>query len=623
MGTTALDFALKRKKDVEALFNALLADYGNKLPSLMLIQRTLSHAVSKGNLTIVEFLHEHCGANLDSAHCFGSGQYDVGKRTQLGELAFQGNIEGVQRLLKLGADVNWTQAPLESVLHSAVEGGDINIIKLLLLHGAGIEYGNFYCPSALILAAQRGSSGIVRLFLEAGADVDCTNDDGVTALMVAAQWGHFDVVELLLGFSADVNRGCRNGLTALMYGVQGDTQQLGRRESGSTRLDIVRLLLEAGARVDAVCNNGFTALIYAVAGNGIGYSCKRYEADCLAIIELLIDSGARVDCVSGAGLGVLSHAVVGGCLSVVEYLLKNRSFDGVLEIQGERALDTAMESLASGSCMGGELAAIKLLINHGLRIDPGACIVRFYEFLNGKASMTMGMQILLFKALVGDDLASLLGLAVEADISCENFKNLFNVLESQGAVSLSDMLTHELFESVVLSGDIGVLKYLIEKAGPRFNPVDLNHKNSGEETLLRIALRHADIALLRVLLNWAPGFDLNVRYEGGMTLLHLAYQNGLEDIVKYLKTKGASVELKDDLSRLPHECVPQEDGVSDALVDINHPRPITEEDEPSVKRQRTGSGEEIQDGEDHESDGQDSIFAPTYARKSWGRKAPQ
>ena len=72
--------------------------------------------------------------------------------------------------------------------------------------------------------------------------------------------------------------------------------------------------------------------------------------------------------------------------------------------------------------------------------------------------------------------------------------------------------------------------------------------------------------------------------------------------------------------RLPHECAPQEDDVPDALVVVDHPRPITEEDEPPAKRQRTGSGEEIQGGEDHESEGKGSIFAPTNARKSWNRK---
>ena len=704
---TALAVALNQHRNVGELVDALLDDYGNGSPDSGLIQYTLSYAVYLGNLAVIELLHTRYGASLDSRCCFGSAR--AGWRTQLGQLAFQGNIEGVQLLLRLGAGFSVVQGHVDSVLDSAVNGGDIEIIKLLLAAGVGIEDGKFCCPSAQILAARRGREDVLQLFFEYGADVDCRDADGVTALMEAARSG---------------------------------------------RLGVVKWLLDLGASVDALCVEGLSVLMYA-----LDYIAQD-EADdtCLKIIKVLIGQGARVDYMTDKGMTLLRRAMGDGNVKVVKFLLNDARFEGLFDMHAQGALEAAVDSLSSSLWWERAypyICAIKELVASGLRLDLGAALLRFYEAFQlervpnavNLKGLSCDIQEHFCSALFGSELGFALRSVVESGISLENFKRLFDALDFKYEGKTIDYIEngprlYELLQSAILQGNLEIFKFLmdcISSRNERHNAkyyVDLGRRNPNGETLIDLALRNGGIEWLKALMD--PGFtvfsrgtltfgvfeslirigdietlkyflsfverlfecnggrvnlgqlnpegesiinlalrtgdlaffktligpeavyfsaecltpelfesvvltgdiatlqyflsiagrvkleiDFDRQNSEGATLLDLAYQNGFEGIVTLLTDNGANSDLGDDLDELPHECAPQEGDVPAVPVSVDQPRPTSVEDEPQAKRQRTDSGEEIQGGEDQESEEQDSIFAPTNARKSWGRKAPQ
>ena len=115
--------------------------------------------ILKGNSTAV-------GALLDGQSRAGSGL------TPLMYAAKNGNIESVNALIELGADVN-------TVDHSG--------------------------RTPLIHAACGGSDACVVMLIDKGADMNKSAADGFTPLIAAAEQGHFKCIEVLLQAGADVN----------------------------------------------------------------------------------------------------------------------------------------------------------------------------------------------------------------------------------------------------------------------------------------------------------------------------------------------------------------------------------------------------------------------------------
>lgn len=71
-------------------------------------------------------------------------------------------------------------------------------VKKLVELGANIhfKFKGQYTP--LYIAAQKGHLEVVKFFIKCGLDVDAPCSKGSTALYVAAQNGHFDVVKALV-----------------------------------------------------------------------------------------------------------------------------------------------------------------------------------------------------------------------------------------------------------------------------------------------------------------------------------------------------------------------------------------------------------------------------------------
>ncbi|CAB9529569.1 ANK [Seminavis robusta] len=109
-------------------------------------------------------------------------------------------------LLENGADVGYKSGDGWTVLHTAIDQGNIGVIRLLLDHGSDPNIRDNFGWSALHWASEKGDAGIVTLLLEFGANGDLKTGKGDTPLDVARSRKQLDVVRLLvLRLSREIN----------------------------------------------------------------------------------------------------------------------------------------------------------------------------------------------------------------------------------------------------------------------------------------------------------------------------------------------------------------------------------------------------------------------------------
>jgi len=144
---------------------------------------------------------------------------DITLEVIFNEMAFNGNLDAVQKLVAAGTPVNGT--------------GDDN-------------------STALMWAAFNGHTAVAAYLLENGAEVDAKDINGRTALLYASSGPYPETVGLLLRKGAEVNvQGKTEGFTALMMAA------------AEGQVEVVRVLLLNGATVDILDRDGDTATKFA------------------------------------------------------------------------------------------------------------------------------------------------------------------------------------------------------------------------------------------------------------------------------------------------------------------------------------------------------------------------
>ncbi len=145
----------------------------------------------------------------------------------------------LRALLERDADVNVREPDGATALAWAVMRSNAQTASILLEAGADPNIANELGIGPLAIAVQNGARDIVKLLLAHGADPNRARENGETPLMAAARLGQTDVMQMLLDRGADANaREKKFGQTALMWAA------------GSP--EAVRLLLARGAEPDAV-----------------------------------------------------------------------------------------------------------------------------------------------------------------------------------------------------------------------------------------------------------------------------------------------------------------------------------------------------------------------------------
>ncbi|MDR3701035.1 MAG: ankyrin repeat domain-containing protein [Candidatus Sulfopaludibacter sp.] len=157
--------------------------------------------------------------------------------TRLADAAQQGDKAAVRSLLKQHAGLDAAQGDGATALHWAAYRDDLEMAQLLLGAGADVNAATREgAITPLFMACTNGSAPMIAALLKAGANLNSTKSNGTTPLMTAAASGNVAAVKVLLDQGAYVNvREQAHGQTAVMFAAALD------------RADVVKLLIERGA----------------------------------------------------------------------------------------------------------------------------------------------------------------------------------------------------------------------------------------------------------------------------------------------------------------------------------------------------------------------------------------
>ena len=204
----------------------------------------------------------------------------------LHEAAQKGDVEDMQRILKLGVNINashgdgikvrnwsaitanlaaqtgppavaqlWAAQRAEvgamalagdRPIHRAAYGNQPDAAVFLLENGADIDAKNERGWTALHWAALCGNTRVLKTLLAAGADPNARDQDDATPLHMAAEVGCLEAAKALVLFNADVNADDKYGITPLHWA------------SFDGQSKLVSFLIAHGAKVNARDKSGRT-----------------------------------------------------------------------------------------------------------------------------------------------------------------------------------------------------------------------------------------------------------------------------------------------------------------------------------------------------------------------------
>ncbi len=230
-----------------------------------------------------------------------------------------GNVEAVEHLLALGADVNQQNYNTRdtAVLRSVYMGHD-EITRLLVYDNADLNLSNNYHQTPMSLAVDKKNYELINLFLQngvkagldantlfrastqknlvgvlgmlkGGVNPNVKNAQGNTPLIISASLGDTVSVRNLLAYRADVNAANKDGNTALLYAA--------RYNHPDTVLALLSpLTMQYRVDINAQNKKGETALYWA-AQKGYG-----------PVVKILLANDADKTIKTKAGLTALDIA---------------------------------------------------------------------------------------------------------------------------------------------------------------------------------------------------------------------------------------------------------------------------------------------------------------------------
>lgn len=199
--------------------------------------------------------------------------------------------------LLLSSFSGWAQTGSYDRFVTAIQRDDVRTLERLQRLGFDLNSPSPELEPPLFLAVSLGSLRVARFLIQQPeVNVDARGQTDENALMIAALRGHLDLVQALIDRRAQVNK---PGWAPLHYAATYE---------GSGALDIVRLLLEHHAFIDAESPNRTTPLMMAA-------QYGRSE-----VVRLLLEEGADPQSTNEQGLSAMAFAQRAGRNDVVQLI---------------------------------------------------------------------------------------------------------------------------------------------------------------------------------------------------------------------------------------------------------------------------------------------------------------
>jgi ankyrin repeat protein len=422
------------------------------------------------------------------------------------EAVKNGNREAVRALLKQNAPVNALDADGTSALHWAARADDIETVQILLKAGANAVIADRYGITPLSLAAEVGDAVMIETLVKAGADVNATQPDGETVLMTAARTGKPDALKVLISHGANVNaREKQFGETALMWAAAENNAAAIRvlaeagadKNARSTTLKFPEFkFITSGMVTTSLPRGGWTSLMYAARQGSIGAA------------GALADAGADLNAADPDGSTALILAIINAHFDLAEVLLEKGADPNVADSTGMTALYAAVDMHTLGP----------MLSRPGPKITDNL------------------------------DAADMVGKLLEHDANANvRLKRpIIGRHHDSGDATMGEGTTPLI--RAAKNVDIPVIKLLVEGgADPSITQKDYS---TAPMVAIRAASTEAN-TLEALKLFFDHGADVDAFNAAGQTALHVAAGRGSDAIVRFLASRGATLNTKDKQGNTP------------------------------------------------------------------------
>jgi ankyrin repeat protein len=454
-------------------------------------------------------------------------------------------------------------------LSIASKMGHYDMVKLLLQNHADLDHRDYKGMSALHWAAYNGHQDVVDLIVETSAlnsNLSKTYPDprdchGNAPLYYAVYAGHKNVVRTLLDKRADINASSYYG-NVIHAAVMGNQTQL------------IRFLINKGANVhysfygvplpiDLAISENNTRLytkLYEYAANDLsGKSLQLAVKQCNEyIITQVLSHGveetdvdlelffARIECNINISQKVNNQELIATNLDaiinrVICYDVKFNVFDRLID----EIIDQDYKNMIRSTAFEIGLTydnnrLLNHIIQNGFNIN--------YRYKDGntllhKEAPFPHKQLDKIKLLVDNGaLVNVENNNKQTPLFTASYSGDLNTIEYliiKGG-NYNDSIS---YSSLHEQGSIGRIQYLIDLE------TNSQVKEKLKENILRGAVTGNNIDLVKHFIE--SGMDVNKKYYGGVGLLHdaltvVSYKGSVLELVKYLVSKGANIDVQDD-----------------------------------------------------------------------------
>jgi ankyrin repeat protein len=505
---------------------------------------------------------------------------------RLSEAAMQGDKEAVRSLLKQRVDVDAAQGDGSTALHWAAFRDDLEMVKMLLAAGANVKAATREgAITPLFMACTNGNAAIIEALLNAGAGPNSVNANGTTALMTSAASGGVDAVKVLLAHGAGVKaKESAHGQTALMFAA------------ALNRDAVIRVLMAHGAepnmatavrKVERVRFDQDGNVVEERPGGGRGApaNAKAQEAaDEAGDAQAAAAAAKTATETTRADLNALSRAL--GFQSAELRLAKPRARAGDVAARAPRRVgpeSTGGMTALHYTAREGHMAAARALVESGADVNA-INADKFSPLVMAIANGHFDLARYLLDHGADPNLATLSGLtALYATVDVQWAPHAWFPQPSteQEKISYLDLMKALIDKGANVNAPVG------EKLWFRSFTNDYTWVDPAGATPFWRAAQSSDIVAMRLLVdhgadpkiatksgetplmaaagigwaaNWsvnAPfplvdavkycvelGNDVNAADNRGYTALHGAAYRGNNDMVNYLVSKGAKVDVR-------------------------------------------------------------------------------
>ncbi|KAF5276709.1 hypothetical protein FQR65_LT16236 [Abscondita terminalis] len=464
----------------------------------------LRFAAGFGTPEHVEYLLNK-GADID--------HQDIDKNTCLHYACINGRLENVRALLNNDAKVNLVNANNNSPLHYAIRRDHSEIAKLLLEYGANPNFQNRNKFTVLHFALTcPKKKDLVELMIRSGADSNIQNNKLNTALHYAARMGYDDVLLAMIRRGGDVNKTNYNNESPLFFALR------------AGHVGVASLLLKKGAGVHLRNKDRRTVLNIAAE---FGYKDL--------VLEFL-DRGADVNSVDVDHDTALNDALMHEHFDIAKVLLENGADGGICNKDGYCSLHYVA----------------------GADSDLLEEILKKVDINIRTATDDTALHLALSKNKVNNAL-ELLRRGADVNVCNRDGNTPLHIAAFSGN---SDIVSDILGKSIDCDkpngfGDtplhLALKKRHVDCANLLLARCDVNKTNE-DGTALHYAVKKCCIEIVQFLIR--SGCEIDVRNKSGMTPLHVAVTETLQDsnpiikdcllVIELLVKAGADVNSKDD-----------------------------------------------------------------------------